>query len=264
MDTERMLTLYDQDRREVRLTGWRREETPRLVRHISADGEGLIVYTDLDDGNAEAVIGEQIAHFEAVGSDVTWIVYGHDRPADLKDRLLSRGFQAEEPEATMVLEVESAPPVLLLAVSQDIRRVVDANGVEDVVSVRRQVWPGDYSSTAQSLLQRLQEAPHTLALYVAYVDGRPASTGQISFYERGQFASLVGAATLPAYRGRGLYTALLATQVQEARQRSMRFLDADASPMSRPIYEKHGFRWLTDAQACVWQARPSDSEGPEG
>ena len=98
---------------------------------------------------------------------------------------------------------------------------------------------------------------------MAYVDGLPASTGQISFYEGARFASLVGAATLPAYRGRGLYTALLAAQVQVARDRSVRFLDADASPMSRPIFEKYGFRHLTGVQAHEMRASTELASGAD-
>jgi GNAT superfamily N-acetyltransferase len=264
MDTEKILALYDRDRREIELYGWRREETPFLVRHLLPDGEGLITYSDLEDSTVEEVIGEQVAHFEEAGCDLTWVVYRHDRPADLKARLLDHGFQAEDPEPTMVLDSEHAPPALLAPPDCDVRRIIDPSRVEHVIAVREPVWPGDYSSTARALARRLVEAPHSLGLYVAYVDGQPAATAQISFYERGRFAGLVGAATLPAYRGRGLYTALLAARVQEARSRGRRFLDADASPMSRPILERHGFRQLTEAHACVWQAPRRPSEGAEG
>ncbi|EQD40871.1 GCN5-related N-acetyltransferase, partial [mine drainage metagenome] len=61
----------------------------------------------------------------------------------------------------------------------------------------------------------------------------------------------VGGATVPDYRGRGLYTALLAVRLQEAKRRGARFLTIDAGPMSRPIVEKYGFRLLTFAQAHV-------------
>lgn len=81
----------------------------------------------------------------------------------------------------------------------------------------------------------------------------------ITFYQRGQFASLGGAATLPNYRGRGLYTALLAIRVQEAKQRGVRFLDSEASPLSRPILEKFGFQRLTSAHLCEWQVKPTSS-----
>jgi GNAT superfamily N-acetyltransferase len=253
MEISQILVIYDQDRKTVRLFDTKREETAHLVRHIFPDGEGMIIYSRLASSNVEDVIREQIAHFENVGRDFSWIVYQHDTPKNLKDRLLAHGFQADDPDVTMVLDVQDASPALLEPVNYDIRRIDDPNKIEDVLAIRHQVWKGDYSSAAQSLAKRLTEAPESLALYVAYVDGKPVSTAQVSFYQQGKFAGLVQAATLPDYRGRGFYTNLVAFRVQEAKRRGIRFLDADASPMSRPILEKLGFKQLTKAYSCTWR-----------
>jgi predicted acetyltransferase len=83
----------------------------------------------------------------------------------------------------------------------------------------------------------------------------PACSAWIRFHPPTQFASLWGGSTLPAYRKHGLYTAVLAVRAQEARRRGYRFLTIDASPMSRPIVEKHGFQFLTYAHACNWHVR---------
>jgi GNAT superfamily N-acetyltransferase len=63
--------------------------------------------------------------------------------------------------------------------------------------------------------------------------------------------------TLAAYRGQGLYTALLAARAQESIQRGIRFLTVDASPMSRPILEKLGFQWLSTFYPRKWQPQKS-------
>jgi len=257
MDVQHILALYDQNRKEVRLYGMQREETSHLVRHISPDGEGLVIYSNLTLTHADAVIREQIAHFVSKGCDFEWVVYEHDTPADLKDRILAHGFEAGDPETILVLDVEQVAPILLEPVAHDVRRVDDPGKIDDVITIRQQVWGGDLVSMAQSLARRLTDAPHSLSLYVAYVDGKPASTAQISFLEPGRFAGLVQAATLPPYRGQGLYTALVAIRVQEAIRRGIRFLDADSSPMSRPILEKFGFRRLTQAHPCAWHAKQS-------
>ena len=252
MDVKQILALYDQDRKGVMLFGMQREETSHLVRHISPSGEGVIIYSNLNSTNVEEVIREQVAHFESIGRDFSWVVYRHHTPADLKERLLAHGFRVEDPDSTMVLDIKDVSPALLEPIHIDVRRINDPNKIDDVLTIRRQVWQCDYSSTAQSLAKRLIDAPHSLGLYVAYVDGKSVSTAQISFYHRGQFAGLVHAATLPGYRGRGLYTTLVAIRVQEASRRGIRYLDADASPISRPILERLGFQWLTESQSCGW------------
>ena len=70
------------------------------------------------------------------------------------------------------------------------------------------------------------------------------------YHLHSQFAGLWSGATLPAYRRRGLYTAVLAVRVQEAIRRGYHFLTIDASPMSRPIVARHGFQLLT--YACYY------------
>jgi GNAT superfamily N-acetyltransferase len=255
METERILALYDQERREVQIFGWQREATPRLVRHVSADGGGLVIYSNLNADNAEEIILEQVSHFEHRGRDLTWVVYAHDIPADLKELLLAAGFEAEEPEAVLVLDLQGTPPLLLQAVEQDVRRIQHPDQLDDVITILQRVWGGSQSSWRARLAERLVEAPDSLCMYVAYVDGMPASTAQISFYAQRPFASLVRAATLPSYRSRGLFTALVATLVQEARRRDVRFLDTEASAMSDPVLQKLGWQLLTWAHSCTWRAK---------
>jgi hypothetical protein len=45
---------------------------------------------------------------------------------------------------------------------------------------------------------------------------------------------------------------LLAARAQEARARGFSLLTVDASPMSRPILEKHGFQHLATSTPCKW------------
>jgi GNAT superfamily N-acetyltransferase len=251
MDKRALLSLYVQDRRSIVLPGMGREETPQVVRHLSPNGDVLILWSALSADNADDIIRGQIADCEKKGSALCWVVYANDSPSNLKERLLAHGFDADEPETTMALDIDAASASLLGPIEHDVRRITGFTGAYDAVAIRQQIWPGgDAAAKARGLLERLREQPETLALFVAYVDGVPAGTAQISFYRSGRFASLVRAATLPEYRGRGLYTALVTARVQEARRRGIHYLDTDASPMSRPILEKLGFRCLTESTSC--------------
>jgi GNAT superfamily N-acetyltransferase len=108
---------------------------------------------------------------------------------------------------------------------------------------------------AERLANDLQHDPDHLSVYAAYIENAPASAAWIYFHQGSQFASLWGGSTLPAYRRRGLYSALLAIRAQEARRRGVRFLTVDASPMSRPVLQSFGFQWLTTIQPCRWFAK---------
>lgn len=63
---------------------------------------------------------------------------------------------------------------------------------------------------------------------VAIVEGEPASIGWIDFGPGKPFSGLWGGETRAAFRRRGLYTALVASRVQEARARGVRYLAAAA------------------------------------
>ena len=58
---------------------------------------------------------------------------------------------------------------------------------------------------------------------------------------RGSFATLQGGATLPEWRSRGVYRALVARRAVLAAERGCEYLQVDASDDSRPILERLGF-----------------------
>ena len=72
-------------------------------------GAGTVIYSRLTTENVEHAIDEQVEYFASLGQDFEWKVFSHDQPADLVQRLAARGFDVEEKEAVLVLELESAP-----------------------------------------------------------------------------------------------------------------------------------------------------------
>jgi len=254
MDTKAILALYDEEQRiNPEFPGVRKERRPHVIRYLSeVAGSHFILYSQLTGADVEAVIAEEQAYFGPLG-EVEWKVYAHDRPANLRERLVACGFEAEEPEAIMVLDLEEEPLRSASAPPGDVtvKRLESTSQLEDVRRIEEAVWGEDFGWMTKSLATNLA-VPGYLSVYVAYVDGRPACAGWIYFHPNSQFAGLWGGSTVPEHRGRGLYTAVLVTRVQEAAARGYRFLTVDASQMSRPILTRHGFQLLTMAWACKW------------
>jgi hypothetical protein len=255
MDQQHLLALYDtQLRIEIEYPDVRKETFPQLVRFTKpAPGMNFISYSRLDEADLDTVIQEQVAHFAPMPQPFSWHVCDHDSPPGLKEHLLAHGFAPDDdPDAVMVLVVQEATPTLLKLIAVDVRRITQRDQLDDVVRVEEQVWGGDFSWLKQRLSAHL-EIPDYLSVYVAYVDEQPACSGWTYFHPHSQFAGLFGGATLPTYRQRGLYTAVLAIRVQEAVRRGTRFLATGASPMSQPILTRNGFRLLTHAHALEWK-----------
>ena len=256
MNKTEILALFDQDQRiAVEYPDTRREVTPHVVRHIASSGgsEGAVIYSQLNESSAAALIEEQIDYFANIGQDFEWKVYDYDQPADLKERLAAQGFVVEEAEALVVLDLETAPETLWQPVRHQVQRITHLEQLVDVQFIEESVWNEVSSWVIDYLGGALRDYPEQMSVYVAYADAQPASAAWIYFPPRSQFASLWGGSTISRYRQQGLYTALLAVRAQEARARQVRYLTVDASPMSQPILEKYGFEMLAYTYPCKWK-----------
>ncbi len=258
MDTNDILALYDRQQRiNLEEPGARREVLPQLVRHVrTTPGWNFISYSRLDPATAAAAIQEQLDYFRPLGRRVGWRTLGHDQPSNLRPELTAHGFVADEPGALLALELEQAPPALLQPVRADLRPIRQRAELEPAIGVMTQVWGRSFEWMRQRIGDHLA-LPGYLELFVAYLGDEPACAGWIYFYPGSQFAGLYGGSTVPAHRKRGLYTALLAARAQRARARGYRFLTVDASPQSRPIVNRHGFRQLTDSLDFAWEVPES-------
>ena len=258
MTIEEIRALYNQQMRiNVQYAGVRREETAHTIRLIDTiSGRGTVIYSRLDETTADAVIGEELAFFKQLGiaDKLEWKLFDYDQPADLKERLIAQGFVPEDPDAVLVLDLEAIPPALIAPVTHDVRRLTDPDQFSDVSAVMNGVYPGEDHERFVTTLKELRRIkPEEVSVYAAYADGQPVTAAWIDFPAESSFSGLWGGATLPAYRKQGFYTALVAARAQEAIQRGRRFLTIDASPMSRAVLEKFGFRLIAYAYECNYR-----------
>ena len=222
-----------------------------LTRSIPSEGWAWIDWSAHAPHEVDRAIDEQIEYFTAVGCNFEWKVYDHDQPADLRPRLAARGFAVGPPEAFLVMPVrdlEHAKPAKV-----EVRRMRTVSQFEDYLSVEKIMWPENANHARSESLRRFLDHPEVDGYYVGYADGKPATCGRVTFREGSRFAGLFGGSTLAEFRGRGLYTALVAARAVEARDRGADFLFVDALPTSRPILERRGFRCLSYTYPCTWR-----------
>ncbi len=94
--------------------------------------------------------------------------------------------------------------------------------------------------------------PQALSIVVVEAGSEIIGAGWVRFEGATDFATLWGGATLPAWRGRGIYRATVAYRASLAAERGFRFLEVDASSDSRPILERLGFIPVTTTTPYVW------------
>jgi GNAT superfamily N-acetyltransferase len=254
MDKFELLEIFTRQQRiDVDYPDIQREVDGPVIRHIDLAGDrGFVIYSRLDEDNVEAAITAQIARFQVIPQDFEWKAYDYDTPPDLIDRLRRRGFEVEEPEALLVLDLTARPAALERPAPPSVVRITDPGDIDQVVALENTVWGTDHHDLGEQLKRDLHEHPEMLSVYLSYEGRELASAAWIYFHAGSSFASLWGGSTLPQFRNQGHYSRLLAARAQEASAKGFTLLTVDASPMSRPILEKHGFQYLATSTPCKW------------
>ncbi|MBG0738431.1 GNAT family N-acetyltransferase [Paeniglutamicibacter antarcticus] len=211
-----------------------------VVGHIGDDWAG-VTFSDLAEATADAAIAAEVDRFAGAGRHWEWKHYSYDQPADLPRRLLAAGLTAEPAETLLVAEMSDLELNLRLPAGVELFPVVDAQGAAAVVAVHDQVFGGDHSAIGRLLLAGLADDCETVAGVVAMADGIPVAAGRVEFQPGTDFASIWGGGTVPAWRGQGVFRALVAYRAALAADRGFRYVQVDASAQSRPILQRLGF-----------------------
>lgn len=227
-----------------------------LVRILGLDQGGFLTYRDLG-GLTGAALDELIARqrdlFARRGEQVEWKLHGHDQPADLADRLRAAGFEPDEQESVLIGPV--APLAAMLPVLPDgvrLREVTARTDLDRIAEMEATVWQSPRGWLADGLAKEIAADPHGLTVVAAEADGEVVSAGWVRYVAGTGFATLWGGSTLPQWRRRGLYRALVTYRARLADARGFTMLQVDASPQSRPVLERLGFIPVTTTTPYIY------------
>ena len=239
MDAAAILTAYDRDMRA--------DPAPEIgVERVWVDGVlrtlgayDFIGWWDFRPARAAEIAGREAAFFRARGNGAEWKVYSHDHPAGLEAALEGAGWADDGPETFLVIDLADAALADAPPPGVEVRQVRDRQGCADLVAVSDAAFGRAEPWRLEALIRRLGDP--TQALFVAYADGLPVSSGRLELAAGRPFAGLYGGGTVPGWQGRGVYRALVAARAAEARRQGVTHLTVDARETSRPILERLGF-----------------------
>ncbi len=260
VDAADLLARYDAQLRTVvpdpLPAGLRVERDGPLVRYVGYTNGGGIGYRDLDgiDGaRLDELIARQIHVFAERGEAFEWKSHGHDRPADLPDRLLAHGFEPEDLEAIVIASVTAIAREAPAPEGVSLREVTERADFDRIGAMEDAIWhDGRNGWLADSLEEERAADPDAITIVVAESAGEVVSAGWVRFVTGTEFATLWGGGTLPAWRRRGIYRALVAYRANLAAARGFRLLQVDASSESRPVLERMGFVTVTTTTPYIW------------
>jgi GNAT superfamily N-acetyltransferase len=258
LSAEDLLAVYDAKLRahipDPLPAGEFAERDGPVIRVSGGPSGGWILYRDLgglEGADLDELIARQIAFFAERGERFEWKLHGHDRPADLPERLVAAGLEPDELETIVIARVEdiAAEPVLPDGVS--LREVTERLDFDRIARMEEAVW-GERSRIADMIEGERAADPDSLRVFVAEAGGEVICAGWIRFQRDTGFGTLWGGATLPEWRRRGIYRATVAHRANLAAERGCRYLEVDASDDSRPILERLGFVAVTTTTPYNW------------
>jgi GNAT superfamily N-acetyltransferase len=258
MDDAAVRAVFDgQVRRRTRADtpGARAEADGQVVRQIAGGGDGWsgVTWSDLaGPSGADRAIAAQVRYFAGLGLPFEWKLYDYDQPPDLGSRLTAAGFVPDEDEAVMVAEVPDVPADVTLPEGVTLRPVATEADLGLLIQVHDRVFGRGQSRLHDALRAQLRENPRDIAMVLAMAGDEPVCSARVDFPPGSGFAGLWGGGTLPAWRGRGIYRALIAYRAGLAARRGYRYLTVDASADSEPILGRLGFRCLARTTPYQW------------
>ncbi len=277
-----LLAAYDRQLRdEAEVIGADRCQRagPVLRAVFEQGGYGFVTYRSLGGlrGDAlDALIAETVRFFEHE-TDVPrfeWKTRGHDAPADLGARLTAQGLVPEPVETVMVGEASLLAADVTLPEGVIVRRLgVDGTDddlladVERTLAMQAAVFGSAAGMRPTAQARLLREHADRVELWVAEAEdaaGTPiiVTAGRLERVPGTEFAGIWGGATLPEWRGRGIYRALTAARARSALATGAKYLHSDSTEYSRPILERAGLRAVTTTTPYVWTRAVTVSPPP--
>jgi len=227
--------------------GVRAHATPQASHPIG----NLVGVSTLTAANADAVIAQVRDFFAARDHTVGWWVNPSSTPGDLVRRLEAAGFakvlaQAGQVLTTMGRAIQVNPAVTV--------RQATHEDLDDVIRVYATAYPlpEALAAVVTDVLPLAAGGRH----YLAFLDGveGPVAVASMFPFPKSTVAVMQGAATLNAYRGHGVYTALMAKRLADARDMGMEaaILQADRTT-SAPICANLGFEEVCSIDLYAWR-----------
>jgi hypothetical protein len=181
----------------------------------------------------------------------TWELLSSVHPTSTLDHLLSLGMKRSVPPLAAIMTLSTEPPAA--APDVVVHPVDTLDEFRTHVGITHEVFgmldrlPDELKRIESDGARRI--ADRSFLRYVARIDGVPAGAATATFTPAG--VMLHSGSTLPRFRNRGVYRAMVRHRWFEAVSRATPHLITRAGPMSRPILHKLGFQELSEVHFLV-------------
>jgi GNAT superfamily N-acetyltransferase len=174
-------------------------------------------------------------------TDAVWWVGDRSTPDDIASRLARFGLTPADPPQLTTFGITHEPAGRPTA---DVRRVETLEEFLQALEIDWKVFAVPAGELDERRRAAVEAWPSILedgssSTYIASLDGRPAGFARAVFTPAA--ALLMGGATLPEARGRGVYSSTVHARWREAVERGVPRIAVSAGAMSGPVLARLGF-----------------------
>ena len=235
-----------------------RLDVPGIQGRITADSDpfaNLVGASTLDEGNADETIWQVRETYAGWNKEFGWLVGPLSTPFDLPGRLEGAGLIKSVELAGMVYTdlgrpIATNPAVYIHeATADDVEATIHTLADAMEIPVDR--------TFAMTEAMFFSPEPIVRRVYLAFVEGvdTPVATAGMLYMPDLPIVLLLSSATLPDFRGYGIYTSLMARRLADARQDGIEAAIIQAvRTTSAPICRKLGFVEIAPMELYVGHA----------
>lgn len=213
-----------------------------VVTGVPSEDYNGVVWTRLTTPDADIQVPLLVQQFRDQGLPAVWHVDAASEPRDLAPRLHALGCPAVAPQVAMAASLERLAREMSRFPGLTVDRVLSDEDMAEWIDVRGQITPEPKSLRQDLYVSLGLGGRQPLHHYLARVDGQPAGVAQLFLGRRA--AGLYSVGVAPAFRGRGIGTALVLTPLLVARTLGYDIGVVRPPADSRVMYEHLGFMTL--------------------
>src|SRR6266542_449463 len=224
-----------------------------VIGGAPVDYHDCVVHANLAPEEVDAAIDEAVARFRAYGLPATWHVGPTTRPADLGERLLTRGFSGGWSDIGMAADLRALHDDQPAPADLHIVRARSAQDLDAWVRARALDPEGELESrwVADVYLRIGLGDDVPWRHYVGWLEGQPVATATLLL--TAGVAGVYFVLTAPEARRRGIGAAITLAALREARDLGYRIGVLGASAMGLPLYRRLGFKEYCRLAVYEWQ-----------
>ncbi len=215
----------------------------------------------IEEDQLEDTIKQVVDFYTSAGlTKIAWIVSPQSKPDTLVEKLESAGFKKEIPVLGMYRSIGEELNISITEEFEFKAKTLDEfaasfNDPEFCRMVERAYGMPEGAAGIYKMMGLIAQGME-VTFYVAYEkkENKPVGIGGLLYVPGTKIGLLGGAATLPEYRGKGIYSAMLKLRNEKAKKDGKENLIIQAKEAtSAPIAEKNGFEKVCELPFYVWR-----------